>query len=673
MDRETAKQEIRQRISCTKYLQKSKSGLYNCPFCGSGTGHNATGALKLFPTNTWTCFACNKSGDIFDLYQQETGADFPTALSLLAAEAGISIDEYSPATNTPASAQADFNEQGQDNKAAANQSPTEAIETPTDYTEYYKRCRDNLSDPAAVEYLNSRGISLATAQAYFIGFDPQADPAGNPGGQGINKHPCQRIIIPTSKAHYVGRRIDGQAEFAKINSKGGSPGIFNLKALYAQDVQEVFVTEGAFDALSLLEIGQPAIATNSTENVDILLKRLENKRTTATMIVCLDNDEKGKVRTEKLTEGLRRLNISYITADICGQYKDPNEALTGDKEAFTAAANEAIRQARRTYMDSFFEKVQTEAYKPYETGIAFFDELLGGGVIQQSLLLLMAAPATGKTTLCQQIAEEMAARKKPVIYLNFEMSREQMIAKAISGRLSRKGKKKTAAEILQGYKWTAADKKVIESEINDYKQNIYPFIRYNPDNIGSNIEAITEYLHNVGEAAKEQDKQAPAIIIDYLHLITSEAGKDVQELIKQAMVTLKDYAMQYNTFVICIVATNRDSNKEGRLSMESGRDSSSIEYTGDYQITLNYYDIDNGTVKAKDQEAVSKLQMAEYRKMILRLHKNRLGISGKKATVFFNAAQNTFYGEYDFMPADLKEIEEAFGNNNFVDMTDDMV
>jgi replicative DNA helicase len=311
-------------------------------------------------------------------------------------------------------------------------------------------------------------------------------------------------------------------------------------------------------------------------------------------------------------------------------------------------------------MDLFLEKVQTEAYKPYQTGIAFFDELLGGGVIQQSLLLLMAAPATGKTTLCQQIAEEMAARKKPVIYLNFEMSREQMIAKAISGRLSRKGKTKTATDILQGYRWSAEDKEEITNEINSYQQEIYPFIKYNPDNIGSNIEDITDYLHNIGEAAADQREQAPAVIIDYLHLITSEAGKDVQELIKQTMVVLKDYAMKYNTFVICIVATNRVSNKTGKLSMESGRDSSSIEYTGDYQLTLNYYDIDSGKVSATDQEEVSKLQRAEYRKMILRLHKNRLGVSGKKATLLFNAAQNTFYGEYDFTPEDLKEIYAAF-------------
>ena len=96
MDRETARQEIRSRISCKDYLTKSKSGLYCCPFCRSGTGSHGTGALKVYDTNTWTCHSCKRSGDVIDLYQQATGADYNTALSLLADEIGVTIDPYRP-------------------------------------------------------------------------------------------------------------------------------------------------------------------------------------------------------------------------------------------------------------------------------------------------------------------------------------------------------------------------------------------------------------------------------------------------------------------------------------------------------------------------------------------------------------------------------------------------
>ena len=85
MDRETARQTIRTKIKCTDYLTKSKSGLYCCPYCGSGTGPNATGAVKYYPeTNTYYCHACKRSGDVIDLYQLDTGTDYNTALSLMA-------------------------------------------------------------------------------------------------------------------------------------------------------------------------------------------------------------------------------------------------------------------------------------------------------------------------------------------------------------------------------------------------------------------------------------------------------------------------------------------------------------------------------------------------------------------------------------------------------------
>ena len=42
------------------------------------------------------CFKCGFSGDIIDLYQQHYGADYNTALTMLAQECGITIDPYRP-------------------------------------------------------------------------------------------------------------------------------------------------------------------------------------------------------------------------------------------------------------------------------------------------------------------------------------------------------------------------------------------------------------------------------------------------------------------------------------------------------------------------------------------------------------------------------------------------
>ena len=122
---------------------------------------------------------------------------------------------------------------------------------------------------------------------------------------------------------------------------------------------------------------------------------------------------------------------------------------------------------------------------------------------------------------------------------------------------------------------------------------------------------------------------------------------------------LKQYAIKYNTFVIGIVATNRTSNAAGRVTMESGRDSSNLEYTADYQLSLNYYALDKGkldTSKDSYNDELAKIQGAKWRQMIIRVLKGRFCPPGKSAKVYFNAESGLFYGENDFMPADSARI-----------------
>ena len=82
LSREMMIEEIKNLYSCEKFLRDSKNNMKNCPFCGSGSGPNGTGALKLYDTNTFYCFSCHKYGDIFDLIQNEYNVDFNEALKI---------------------------------------------------------------------------------------------------------------------------------------------------------------------------------------------------------------------------------------------------------------------------------------------------------------------------------------------------------------------------------------------------------------------------------------------------------------------------------------------------------------------------------------------------------------------------------------------------------------
>ena len=666
MNREQARDQIKQGIPCTDYLEKSKNNMYCCPYCDSGHGHNGTGAVKYYPaTNTWHCHACDRGGDVIDAYTAATGSDYNDALSSLAAQIGITIDSRPTAAQDFAPdrierPQSDETRQKDKYPDAQEKAPQNA-----DFTAYYRACAGRITDPAAVSYLTGRGISIDTVRRFNVGFDPAADPATAPGAMAdeYKAHPTPRIIIPCSQAHYVARSIDPStpANFKALNPNtqkgGGNVALFNAKAIH--DTDAVFITEGIFDALSFIEAGHPAIALNSKGNGKLLLQQLQGTPTDAAFVIVPDNDDNPKTaadtmrRAEELNNGLRAMNLQSIVYNVAGQYHDANDALKADRAAFERGIEAAIHELQRDDITDFLEKVTTEAYKGKETGLRFFDELLGGGVLPQSLLLLLAAPAAGKTTLAAQVAECMAERGEPVIFFNLEMSREQMLAKAISTRLYRKGYHMTAKQILQGYKWNPEQRAQITQTIEEYRQAIYPHLRYNPDNIGSNLENMLQYLNAAGEAAKAKGRPAPAAVVDYLHKLTSSEHTDVAETIKKAVDGFKQYAIKYNTFVITIAAVNRESMKSGRIDIHSGRDSSGIEFEGDYILTMNYKALDSGKVKMHETDKVKELQQAPRREMLLRLNKGRFDIQGKDITVLFDAAHNTFYGTCDdFIPAD---------------------
>lgn len=670
MDRDSARKEICSRwreiiTGMTVPARKKVRGeiTYVCPFCGHGShgdGITEIPASKNSKTDTvmLKCFGpCGWSGNIIDMYMKVHGVDFSAAFNDLTHELGINVDHSSSKTN---------------------HSPVEKSMETADFSEYYKRCEERLpKSEEALSYLAKRGISVRTASALHIGFDPEADPANAPGLMPGKIHPSPRIIIPTSKSHYIGRSTNpDMKQYAKLNpsmNKGaGSPGIFNCVALYSGH-KIVFVTEGAFDAMSLCEIGQPAIAINSVDNGEHLIDLMKKKPTTARLIICFDNDPNPQTHQNvlnKAAELKNALNALAITCDVfdIAPYtkdgeKDINDILRRSPDAARKMAEAAAAVTECPDLVSFMQKVESEAYRPYRTGLTFFDDLLGGGVVRQSLLLLMAAPGTGKTTLCQQIAEAMALNHKPVIYLNFEMSKEQMLAKAISGQIQRsqdpkintsgrKIKSESTLDVLQGYRWTAEDKAEIEAAVKVYQKNSYPYIRYNPDNLGTDVDDVLGYLRRIGDRAKASGRETPVVVCDYLHLLSSSKGLEVQELIKQAVTGLKGYAKDYDTFVIGIVATNRDSSSKGKVSLWSGRDSSNLEFTGDYVLSLNQYDIDKGDVTPDDAKKVSELQKAKWQQMIIRVLKNRFGIAGKSAKLYFYPAGNTFYSETDWMPDD---------------------
>lgn len=665
MEREAARQEVRRnwRSLITMLTTEAKSRVngetsYICPLCKHGTnGDGLTFNPKSRDGNGLKCFSCNFRGDIIDLYMELSNIDHNTAFLSLAEYMGITVDPYKPTTENitreaaGGRTSADKNNAGTETRSTAesrSEGAQRAVEAQKDYTAYYQECRERLTDPAAASYLTGRGISLDTARAYWIGYDPKADPAGA-------GHTAPRIIIPTSTGHYIGRAINPNTPkaYQKMNVKGSSPAIFNQRVLFKTEVQEAFITEGAFDALSIIEAGAAAIALNSTANAEKLISVLEQQRTEATLILCLDTDEAGQKATETIITGLKRLNIAYIKADICGSYKDPNERLQKDREDFFEAVQAAkgLTAPKPDNVQAYIDTLMGSEIKAFksnaQTGFDNLDKLSGG--LYPGLYTLAAATSLGKTTFCHQIADQIAAAGTDVIYFSLEQSRLEMVTKSLARITAQKDLKTavTSLSIRKGY----MPPQVVEAA-QEYKQSVGDRMNIVEGNFSCNLSFIGDYVRRY--IARNDVK--PVVVIDYLQILQSEDQSGRQQTTKEVVDTtvtaMKRLSREQGLAIIAICSVNR-ANYLTPVDFESLKESGNIEYTADVVWGLQLhclsdpmFEKESGTVKKR--ELIQAEKVKSPRSIDLVCLKNRYGPSSYKCSFEYYPVNDLFVPVSDF-------------------------
>ena len=417
MNRTEAAHEVKRRYA--EYLRPAKKrNTYICPLCGNGTGSTGDG-MNIDPHSNGTqlhCFKCGFHGDIVDLYQQEHNCTAGEAFRALYDYFRITIDsdraerrtepqkEVKP-TNTPPTAE----------NAAEGQ--IEAVDAAPDFIDYYGECIMHRADEAAQAYLSLRGISAETAAAYMIGYDPAT----------------RYIIIPASPSFYIARNTDSAAKLRYKNPTGVSIELFNTQALYNDAARPVYVTEGAIDALSIIEAGGEAVALNSASNARKLLDYLKGKRTNNTIILCLDNDDAGRKATADLVTGLRELEIPCVQANICGRYKDPNEALTSDRPAFIDTVTTVEKKVRFPGLLTAARAIKIlQDADDNHLELPNFPQFSQKAKIKTHDTVVIAADTgAGKSSFALNVLHELQDRY-PALYINLEMDEATVLQRLVS-------------------------------------------------------------------------------------------------------------------------------------------------------------------------------------------------------------------------------------------------
>ena len=597
--------------------------------CGSGTKANKTPAGQLNVDGTYHCHSCNFHGDIFDLFGQVKGITndaekFKGVYEMF----NINIDE----NQTP---------------------PTEKQPPEVNYTNYFRECHEKAGE---TDYFSIRGLSKTTINDFMLGYDPYFVHPKKP-----RAIPTSRIIIPTSKISFVARAVEPNIE-PKIE-KAGSSSLFNKKALTG--TEPVFVTEGEIDALSVIEAGGQAMALWSVGNKQKLIQLCETEPPSVPLILCLDNDEAGQKTQYEIAEALKSLKIAYFEANISGGYKDPNEHLTSDLEAFRGIISDNIQAvitesetAKEKYINEksvtakindFFMEIKSNADTPaVPTNFTELDNILDDG-LYEGLYILGAISSLGKTSFALQTADQIAQQGQDVIIFSLEMAETELMAKSISritftecgGKTDRA---KTTRGILSGKRhagYSTEEKDLIGDAVKKYASYTdHLFIYMGGGDIG------TSQIREITETHIKVTGNRPIVIIDYLQILAPyEPRATDKQNTDKAVFDLKRLSRDFKIPVLGVSSLNRE-NYNSAISMTAFKESGAIEYSSDVLIGMQFEAVGDilGADNAKvTSESINSLKRKDIRKIELKILKNRNGATGDSLTFDYYPKFNYFH------------------------------
>ena len=518
------------------------------------------------------CFACGATYDVFDLVgQEENLTDFPSKMK---------------AVNR---------RYGGGEVIRVTTKPTQAFP----YKEGGGR-----PDP----YFTGRGLSDETVR--WFGLVVENGYAVLPVFvDGVCRSVCRRAIDPAVEPRYK-------------NSRGAMQ-LWNSAAMERAAGEALFVTEGIFDALSLEELGFPAVALCGAANTGRLMQALDAREAKPERVILAgDSDAAGQGMNGKLRELLTVRGIACAVLALPEGCKDVNEALVQNRDALQAACEAAIAPQtvqETTLEDEFLAYLSRRGGTAVmSTGITGVDKSLDGG-LHAGLTVLGAVSSMGKTSLMLQIADALAAAGRNVLFITIEMSRMELIAKSAV-----RGTKERARPLLDG----RLPEERVRGLIFAYRQRTGGRVElWEPD------APLTPAFLDEKVSAFCAQHENPVLFLDYLQLVApARAGMTEKQTADAAVAMLKQLARRYDMPVMAASSLNREAYRPGSAEpgLSAFKESGSVEYSADLLLVLKYRTDADKEIKTRP------------RHLVLTILKNRFGATGESIPLDYEPEKELF-------------------------------
>lgn len=513
------------------------------------------------------CFACGADYDLFDLIALDQGLSSPGE-ALEWASRRYGRGDARPGGNSRRAAAAALAERVREERERAAGLPA------PENLAYLVRSAACAGD---TDYFAKRGLSRETVNRFRLGYEPER----------------RCVVIPCEGGRPVRRSVE---EKRYLNEAGRPSPLFQPELLGGEE--PVFLTEGAFDALSAEELGFRAAALNGAGNREKAAALLRAREKPGPVLVLTDSDAAGEAWAAALQQEFPWL---YRCPPV-PVGKDLNESLTADREGtarYLAACLEDWRAHQPPPYESLSAAGRMEALEryiaeraerpPLSTGFPALDKALDGG-LYEGLYVLGAVSSLGKTAFCMQIADSLAKQGRDVLVFTLEMSAFELMARSVSRETflgdKTKGRAlaKTVRGVLDGRRYASyGPRERACLEAAKVRYSLYAgHIWFREGDHETGMEEIRREVRR--HIAETGDR--PVVLLDYLQIV---APADVHFTDKQnldrTVCALKKLSRAEELTVLAISSFNRE-NYNVEATMSAFKESGGIDYSADVLLGL---------------------------------------------------------------------------------------
>ena len=262
---------------------------------------------------------------------------------------------------------------------------------------------------------------------------------------------------------------------------------------------------------------------------------------------------------------------------------------------------ESIMEQTKETLDIIENNIKNKNDYSLYTGMLDLDQLTCG-LHNEELTIIGARPGMGKTTFALQIAEYIAKKKIPVMFISLEMSDKQIITKLIA-RNARINSTKMRLGTLTDQEMI----KVTEEACEIAERPLY---------ITSKLRTIQQIETEARKLKNKKD--IGLIIIDYIQLIKSAQKFNLREReVADITRTLKLLTLELKIPIIGLCQLNRNATRQEPM-LSDLRESGAIEQDADNVIFI---------YQEEETEDAAPL-------VTIKLAKQRAGETGKVNMVF---------------------------------------